>query len=86
LQKYFKQVGTLLIKLDTKRSPEVWDRLSNESGRACEVFKFYMYMSPAERSVVGAWREWTENPDAARPSPYFEGWRSYEWSDEINAY
>jgi hypothetical protein len=60
--------------MDTKRSPEVWDRLSNESGRAYEAFKVYMYMSPAERSVVGAWREWTENPVAVRPSPFFVGW------------
>lgn len=53
--------------MDTKRSPEVWDRLSNESGRAYEAFKVYMFMSPAERSVVGAWREWTENPEAVHP-------------------
>jgi hypothetical protein len=28
-----------------------------------------MYMSPAERSLAGAWREWTENPEAVRPAP-----------------
>jgi hypothetical protein len=57
--------------MDTKKSPEVWHRLSNETGRAHEAFKVYMFMNPAERSVVGAWREWTENPEAARPSPMF---------------
>src|SRR5215211_1912899 len=73
--------------MDTKRSPEVWDRLSNESGRAYEAFKVYMYMSPAERSVVGAWREWTENPEAARPSPFFEGWaREHAWSERARAH
>jgi hypothetical protein len=73
--------------MDTKKSPEVWDRLSNESGRAYEAFKVYMYISPAERSVVGAWREWTENPEAARPSPFFEGWaREYAWSDRARAH
>jgi hypothetical protein len=55
--------------MDTKNSPEVWDRLTNESGRAYEAFKVYMYMSPAERSLAGGWREWTENPEAVRPAP-----------------
>jgi hypothetical protein len=57
-----------MVAMDTKRSPEVWDRLTNESGRAYEAFKVYMFMSPAERSLAGAWREWTENPKAA-PAP-----------------
>jgi hypothetical protein len=73
--------------MDTEKSPEVWDRLSNESGRAYEAFKVYMYMSPAERTVVGAWRLWTENPEAARPSPFFEGWaREYAWSERARAH
>jgi hypothetical protein len=61
--------------------------LSNESGRAYEAFKVYMYMSPAERSVVGAWREWTENPEAARPSLFFEEWaRDYAWPERARAH
>ncbi len=73
--------------MDTKRSPEVWDRLSNESGRAYEAFKLYMYMSPAERTVVRAWREWTGNPEAGRPSPFFEGWaRDHAWSERARAH
>ena len=73
--------------MDTKRSPELWDRLSNESGRAYEAFKVFMYMSPAERSVVGAWREWTANPEAARPSPFFEEWgREHAWSERARAH
>ena len=73
--------------MDTKRSPEVWDRLSNESGRAYEAFKVYMFMSPAERSVVRAWREWTGNPEAVRPSPFFEEWaREYAWSERARAH
>lgn len=43
-----------MVAMDTKNSPEVWDRLTNESGRAYEAFKVYMYMSPAERSLAGA--------------------------------
>src|SRR5215211_7395559 len=73
--------------MDTRKSPEVWDRLSNESGRAHEAFKVYMYMSPAERSVVRAWREWTGNPEAARPSPFFEGWaRENAWPARAGAH
>ena len=61
--------------------------MSNESGRAYEAFKVYMFMSPAERSVVGAWREWTGNPEAVRPSPYFEDWaREYAWSERARAH
>ena len=73
--------------MDTKKSPEVWDQLTNESGRAYEAFKVYMYMSPAERTVVGAWRLWTENPEAARPSPFFEEWaRECAWEVRARAY
>jgi len=76
-----------MVAMDTRRLPEVWDRLSNESGRAYEAFKIYMYMSPAERTVTAAWREWTENPEAARPSPFFEGWaREYAWSERARAH
>ena len=66
---------------------ELWHRLNNESGRAYEAFKVFMYLPPAERTVMAAWREWTENPEAARPSPFFEGWaRVYAWSDRARAH
>jgi len=29
--------------MDTMKSPDVWYRLSNESGRAYEAFKVYMF-------------------------------------------
>jgi hypothetical protein len=73
--------------MDTKRSPEVWDRLSNESGRAYEAFKVYMHLPPAERTVTAAWRRWTENPEAVRPSPFFEGWaREYAWPERARTH
>src|ERR671920_1079894 len=76
-----------MVAMDTERSPEVWHRLSNESGRAYEAFKVYMFMSPAERSLAGAWRLWTENPEAARPSPFFEGWaREHAWPERARAH
>jgi hypothetical protein len=76
-----------MIAMDTKKSPEVWDQLTNESGRAYEAFNGFMFMSPAERSLVGAWRLWTENPGAARSSPFFEGWsRDHAWPEHARAH
>jgi hypothetical protein len=77
-----------MVAMDTEESKEqLWHRLDNESGRAYEAFKVYMFMSPAERSVAGAWREWAGNPEAARPSPFFEGWsRDYAWSERARAH
>ena len=66
---------------------ELWHQLDNESDRAHEAFKTFMLLPPAERSVVGAWREWTENPEAARPSSFFEGWaRAYAWPERARAH
>jgi hypothetical protein len=66
---------------------ELWHQLDNESDRAHEAFKTFMYLPPAERSVVRAWREWSANPDAKREPPYFAGWaRDYAWSDRARAH
>jgi hypothetical protein len=66
---------------------ELWHQLDNESDRAHEAFKTFMYLPPAERSVVGAWREWSANPDAKREPPYFAAWaRDYAWSDRARAH
>ena len=66
---------------------ELWHQLDNEPDRAHEAFKVFMLLPPAERSVVGAWREWSANPDAKREPPYFAGWaRDYAWSDRARAH
>jgi hypothetical protein len=66
---------------------ELWHQLDNESDRAHEAFRTFMLLPPAERSVVGAWREWTANPDAKREPPYFAGWaKDYAWSDRARAH
>jgi hypothetical protein len=66
---------------------ELWHQLDNESDRAHEAFKVFMYLPPAERSVVGAWREWSGNPDAKREPPYFAGWaKTHAWSDRAKAH
>jgi hypothetical protein len=54
-----------MVDMDAKESPEVWDQLTNESSRACEAFKLFMHLPPAERSIAAAWRVWTDNSDAA---------------------
>src|SRR5215211_4236053 len=66
---------------------ELWHQLDNESDRAHEAFKVFMYLPPAQRSVVRAWREWSANSDAKREPPYFAGWaRDFAWSDRARAH
>jgi hypothetical protein len=66
---------------------ELWHQLDNESDRAHEAFRTFMYLPPAERSVVRAWREWSANPDAKREPPYFAGWaKDYAWSERARAH
>jgi hypothetical protein len=77
-----------MVAMDTEESREqLWHRLDNESGRAYEAFKVYMYLPPAERSVVRAWREWSGNPDAKREPPFFYNWaRDFAWSERARAH
>jgi len=74
-----------MVAMDTNKSPEIWDQLTNESGRAYEAFKIFMFMSPAERTVARTWREWTDNPEANRPSPFFEGGRGSTLGQSVPA-
>jgi hypothetical protein len=77
-----------MVVMDTEESrQELWHRFNNESGRAYEAFKVYMYLPPAERTVVGAWREWTGNPDAKREPPFFLRWsQDFAWSERARAH
>jgi hypothetical protein len=77
-----------MVAMDTEQSrEELWHRLDNESGRAYEAFKVYMYLPPATRTVVGAWREWTGNPDARREQPFFLRWsHDFAWSERARAH
>lgn len=73
--------------MDTKESPELWHQLSNETPRSYEAFKVFMYMSPAERSVAKAWRLWSGNAEAVRPSPFFKEWaREHAWAERARAH
>jgi hypothetical protein len=72
-----------MVAIDTEESREqLWHRLSSESARAYEAYKVYMYLSPAERTVVGSWRLWSHNTDTKREPPFFRSWyHSYAWSE-----
>jgi hypothetical protein len=74
--------------MDTEESrQELWHKLNNESSRAYEAFKVYMYLPPATRTVVGAWREWTGNSAARREPPFFRGWsHDFAWSERARAH
>jgi hypothetical protein len=77
-----------MVAVDTQESrQELWHRLDNESGRAYEAFKVYMYLSPADRSIVQAWREWIGNSDASREQPFFLRWsHDFAWSERARAH
>ena len=74
--------------MDTEEPREqLWHRLDRESGRAYQAFKVYAAVPPAERTVVGAWRLWSDNPDAKREPPFFLRWsHTYAWSERARAY
>jgi hypothetical protein len=77
-----------MVAMDTEESREqLWHRLNTESGRAYEAFKVYMYLPPAERTVAGAWRLWSANPDAKREPPFFLRWsHDFAWSERTRAH
>src|ERR687889_2587233 len=72
-----------MVAMDTEESREqLWHRLSSESARAYEAYKVYMYLPPAERTVVGSWRLWSHNTDTKREPPFFRSWyQSHAWSE-----
>src|SRR5918995_3531594 len=66
---------------------ELWHQLDNESDRAHEAFKVFMYLPPALRRVVRAWREWSGNPDAKREPPFFLRWsHDFAWAERARAH
>jgi hypothetical protein len=74
--------------MDTEESrEELWYRLDNETPRAFEAFKIFKYLPPAERTIVAAWRLWSDNPAAGRESPFFLRWsHDYAWSERARAH
>src|SRR5215217_7015158 len=66
---------------------ELWHQLDNESDQAHEAFKVFMYLPPAERSVIRTWREWSGNAVAKREPPFFLRWsHDFAWSARTRAH
>ena len=70
-----------------EKQHELWHRLDNESARSYEAFKVYLYVPPADRTIIKAFQEWTMNPDKKTAPPYFRDWASdYAWPERARAH
>lgn len=66
--------------------PTLWDQLENETFKQYDAFKTYLYMAPADRTYIGAYRKWTGNPEA-NILPTFVNWTKVNaWEDRAKAY
>jgi hypothetical protein len=66
---------------------ELWHQLDNESERAHQAFKVYMYLPPGERTLIAAWRRWGGNPESKREPPYFREWAAvHAWQERARAH
>jgi hypothetical protein len=66
---------------------ELWHQLDNESARAHQAFKIYMYLPPGERTLIAAWRRWGGNPESKREPPYFREWAAvHAWQERARAH
>src|SRR5215204_4678685 len=75
-----------MVAMEESRE-QLWHRLSNESARAYEAFKVYMYLPPGDRTPLAAWRAYSGNPNASKTPPYFFGWgKDYAWSERARAH
>jgi hypothetical protein len=75
-----------MVAMDTG-ARDLWHQLDNESDRAYAAFKGYLYIAPADRTLVRAWRVWSQNPEAEREPPYFREWFfNHAWSDRARAH
>src|SRR5215207_8426266 len=66
---------------------ELWDRLENEPDRAYRAFESFLSLPSGERTLLGAYRRYVGNPDAAKPSDTWSGWSSaFAWRERAAAY
>jgi hypothetical protein len=69
------------------RAKDPWDRRQEESARAYAAFECYLHMEPLERTIVGAYRLHTDNPDALSPSDHFKGLaKRHDWKERARAH
>src|SRR5215211_9352823 len=66
---------------------ELWDRLENEPERAYRAFESFLALPSGERTLLAAYRQHVDNPDAAKPSDTWSGWSSsFAWRERATAY
>src|SRR5215218_5801559 len=72
--------------MDT-RHRELWERLENEPERAYRAFESFLSLPSGERTLLAAYRQHVDNPDAAKPSDTWSGWSSsFAWRERATAY
>lgn len=66
---------------------ELWERLENEPERAYRAFECFLNLPSGERTLLAAYRNHVDNPDAAKPSDTWSGWSiTFAWRERAAAY
>lgn len=61
-----------------------WDRMPQESNKAFHAFQCYLNLERAERSAVAAYRKFTGNMLAKKPTSIFVHWMAdHEWRERV---
>src|SRR5215218_4077803 len=72
--------------MDTQKR-ELWDRLENEPERAYRAFECFLSLPSSERTLLAAYRNHVDNPDAVKPSDTWSGWsNAFAWRERAAAY
>src|SRR5215210_1068156 len=72
--------------MDTEKR-ELWDRLENEPERAHRAFECFLSLPSGDRTLLGAYRQHVDNPEAVKPSDTWAAWsRDFAWRERAAAY
>jgi hypothetical protein len=72
---------------NAKKPKELWERLANESERAYRAFQYFLALPSGERTVAAAYKAYTGNPDAPKPSDTCTRWSGqFAWRERALAY
>jgi hypothetical protein len=73
--------------MDIEKKKELWDRLENEPERAYRAFESYRNLPSAERTLIEAYRQHVDNPNAGKPSDTWTKWsNNFAWRERAAAY
>ena len=59
--------------MDTEKR-ELWDRLENEPERAYRALEYFLSLPSGERTLLAAYRQHVDNPNARKPSDTGTRW------------